>query len=422
MPKHTLMSTGPQNSEIIADLSRKSVQIEAWFRNEWHQTPPPFYGSVDIRNAGFKIAPVDNNLFPGGFNNLDLNKMPFYVQAIQATIAEICPCVTRLLLIPESHTRNLFYLENVGVLHHILLQAGFDIRLGSLDAAMVEPVKHMLPSGKELLIEPITRHDNQISVSDFTPCLIILNNDLSDGIPRILQNLTQRIIPALELGWATRHKSSHFLAYDEVCQSFAKQIDIDPWLIMPYFAKCTGVDFKNPNGQTCLVEQAQQLFHKIEQKYQEYKINYKPFLVIKADQGTYGMAVMMIDHPEQLLKLNRKDRNKMTFIKGGREVTEVIIQEGVHTFETIGSENSVTEPVIYLIGRHVIGGFYRVHKERGPRENLNSPGMNFEPLAIEHPCHLANEECEDKRYYVYGIIARLAQLAAARELTLNRSA
>lgn len=419
MTKHTLMSTGPINSKIISDLSRKSVQIEAWFRNEWHQTPPPFYGSVDIRNAGFKIAPVDNNLFPGGFNNLDLKKMPFYVQAVQATIAEICPCVTRLLLIPESHTRNLFYLENVAVLHHILLHAGFDIRLGSLDPTVTQTVKHILPSGKELIIEPITRKDHEIKVGHFTPCLIILNNDLSDGIPAILQNLTQRMIPSLQLGWSTRHKSSHFLAYAKVCESFATKIDIDPWLIMPYFAKCDEVDFKNPNGLTCLVEQAQQLFHKIEQKYQEYHIDCKPFLVIKADQGTYGMAVMMIDHPNQLLKLNRKDRNKMAVIKGGRAVTEVIIQEGVHTFETIGSENSVTEPVIYVIGRHVIGGFYRVHKERGPRENLNAPGMNFEPLAIERPCHLANEECEDKRYYVYGIIARLAQLAATRELTLR---
>ena len=32
--------------------------------------------SVDLRNAGFKLAPVDTNLFPGGFNNLNQDFLP----------------------------------------------------------------------------------------------------------------------------------------------------------------------------------------------------------------------------------------------------------------------------------------------------------------------------------------------------------
>ena len=44
--------------------------IERWFRLEWMEHTPPFYSSVDIRNAGFKLAPVDTNLYPGGWNNL----------------------------------------------------------------------------------------------------------------------------------------------------------------------------------------------------------------------------------------------------------------------------------------------------------------------------------------------------------------
>lgn len=418
MLKQTLTSTSPLHSKIVTQLSQQSVNIEAWFRQQWHQITPPFYGSVDIRNAGFKIAPVDNNLFPAGFNNLDPRKMPFYVQAMQATIAEICPCVTRLLLIPENHTRNLFYLENVAILLNILLQAGFEVRIGSFDTVS-EPTEYELPSGKRLLIEPIIRKNNQIYVGDFIPCLVILNNDLSAGVPQTLLNISQPIIPSPKLGWAQRFKSQHFLLYERVCQSLAENIDIDPWLLMPYFEKSDQVDFKHPHSQEALIELAHGLFNKIRQKYQEYGIEHQPFLVIKADQGTYGMAVMMIDHPQQLANLNRKERNKMAFIKGGREVSQVIIQEGIHTFETVGADNSVAEPVIYVIGRHVVGGFYRVHKQRGPRENLNSPGMNFEPLAIKRPCHLANEECTDKRYYVYGVIARLSQLAAAQELSIS---
>ena len=83
-------------------------EIERWLRSQWQEHTPPFYGSVDLRNAGFKLAPVDMNLFPGGFNNLDATFLPLCVQAAMAAIDRICPDARRLLLIPENHTRNLF--------------------------------------------------------------------------------------------------------------------------------------------------------------------------------------------------------------------------------------------------------------------------------------------------------------------------
>lgn len=56
----------------ILDLERYILDampsIEHWFRNEWQKNAVPFYCSVDLRNSGFKLAPVDTNLFPGGFN------------------------------------------------------------------------------------------------------------------------------------------------------------------------------------------------------------------------------------------------------------------------------------------------------------------------------------------------------------------
>src|SRR5262249_20474391 len=156
--------------------------------------------------------------------------------------------------------------------------------------------------------------------------------------------LTQTIMPKPELGWAKRLKSDHFRHYQAICESFAHEFHIDPWLIMPYFEKCPEVDFQEQQGQACLVDRATLLLDNIKQKYQQYAIKHKSFLVIKADQGTYGMAVMMIDEPEELLHLNRRQRNKMTASKGGNRVTKVIIQEGVHSFETIGAEQAVAEP------------------------------------------------------------------------------
>ena len=49
----------------------KQEEIEDWFALQWQLSPAPVYGSVDLRNSGFKLAPVDMNLFPAGFNNLN---------------------------------------------------------------------------------------------------------------------------------------------------------------------------------------------------------------------------------------------------------------------------------------------------------------------------------------------------------------
>lgn len=56
--------TGPIN-ELEQRVLDSMPAIERWFRLEWMEHTPPFYSSVDIRNAGFKLAPVDTNLYPG---------------------------------------------------------------------------------------------------------------------------------------------------------------------------------------------------------------------------------------------------------------------------------------------------------------------------------------------------------------------
>jgi hypothetical protein len=130
--------------------------IERWFRLEWMEHTPPFYTSVDLRNAGFKLAPVDTNLFPGGFNNLTPEMLPLAVQAAMAAIEKICPEAKNLLLIPEKHTRNTFYLQNVQRLVRIFTQAGLNVRLGTLDEGEGAH-RAGLPDGSELTLEPLVR-------------------------------------------------------------------------------------------------------------------------------------------------------------------------------------------------------------------------------------------------------------------------
>jgi glutamate--cysteine ligase len=147
-------------------------------------------------------------------------------------------------------------------------------------------------------------------------------------------------------------------------------------------------------------------------------------VVVKADAGTYGMGIMMVHSAEQVKGLNRQQRTKMAASKGGMATTKVIMQEGVYTFETWGNEQSVAEPVVYMIDHFVVGGFYRVHTRRGTDENLNAPGMQFEPLAFAQNCMTPElnmaPDAHPNRFYAYGVIARLAALAAAREMAESR--
>ena len=411
--------TGPIN-ELEQRILESMPAIERWFSLEWMEHTPPIYTSVDLRNAGFKLAPVDTNLYPGGWNNLTTEMLPLAVQAAMAAIEKICPEAKNLLLIPENHTRNTFYLSNVVQLQRIFTQAGLNVRLGTLNPEITEPTEVALPDGESVLLEPLVRTKNRLGLKNFDPCTILVNNDLSAGTPEVLKHLNEQfLLPPLHAGWSIRRKSTHFEAYEEVAKRFAKMLGMDPWLINPLFERCGDVNFADGTGMDCLRTHTESLLNRIKRKYKDYGINEKPFVVVKADNGTYGMGIMTVRDVADLDALNRKARNKMNVIKDGQTVNDVIIQEGVLTHEHINA--TVAEPVVYMLDRYVVGGFYRVHADRGVDENLNAPGASFVPLAFEQGAQLPQPGAKPgasppNRFYMYGVIARLAMLAASYEL------
>ncbi|HEU4620694.1 MAG TPA: glutamate--cysteine ligase [Burkholderiaceae bacterium] len=425
------------NPGPILELERRildaTADIERWFRLQWQDHTPPFYASTDLRNAGFKLAPVDLNLFPGGFNNLSETMLPLAVQAAQIAVERFCCEAHNLLLIPERHTRNTFYLQNVARLVTILRQTGLNVRLGSLSETITEPTRVELPDGSHLVLEPLVRHGRRLGLADFDPCSIVLNNDLSAGTPEILKNLhEQHLLPPLHAGWTVRRKSLHARAYDRVANDFARLLGVDPWLLNPLHTRCGSIDFHERTGEEALAESVDSVLAKVRAKYAEHGIAEEPFVIVKADAGTYGMGVMSVKSPDDVRALNRKTRNKMSVVKEGLQVNEVIVQEGVRTIERVpvaGNADAVAEPVVYMIDRHVVGGFYRVHGERGVEENLNAPGMQFVPLPeVTEPmsggcnlpdCSKAPGIAPENRFYMYGVVARLALLGASLELEMT---
>lgn len=413
---HLLTAHAGPFYELERHILNNRIKIEAWFREAWFDTAPILTSSVDLRNSGFKIAAIDTNLFPAGFNNLNPDFYPLCIQATQSTLCELYPHCRKVLIIPENHTRNEHYYQSVSTLSDIIQKAGYEVRIGSM-LAQSKPIEIKLAS-QVLTLHPIEKKDNKIVSGDFTPCLIILNNDLSEGIPLMLQDLEQPIEPPAKLGWFYRSKAHHFRFYKDICQEFSDLVNIDIWQIFPLFFDCGEIDFIQKDGIECLTQKTEELIEQIQLKYNQYNIEHKPFVIIKADAGTYGMAVMTVNDPEQLQHLNRKQRTNMATRKGGLNVNRVILQEGVYTFETLGEKQAVAEPVVYMIGQYVVGGFYRVHQTRKIDENLNVPGMHFEQLAFSECCNnpdVRHHVPAQNQFYVYSVIARLALLASCKE-------
>ena len=420
VPRLVTAHTGPLLS-LETRLLERTTDIEAWFRRQWQSTPPPFYSSVDLRNAGYKLAPVDTNLFPGGFNNLNDTFESLCVQALKTALQRVCPSAQGLVLVPENHTRNPYYLESVATLFGLIQKAGYRVHIGSLIPDLTEPREITLElSGRTLLLEPLLREGDTVRVADFTPCAVLLNNDLSGGVPPILQGLRQDVLPPVGLGWHARKKSQHFGFYRETARELAEVLALDPWLIDPMFRNCGQINFMKREGEECLISNVELLLNDLREKYREYDIPHDPFVIVKSDAGTYGMGVMTARSADDVREMNRRARSHMASAKDGSEVTGAIIQEGVPPFERLGTDQAAAEPVVYMIDQFVVGGFYRLNSRRGTDENLNAPGMRFEQLAFDqccgHPDPDAGPDERPNRFYAYGVIARLAALAAAREV------
>ena len=399
---------GPIN-ELEARVLESLPATERWFRLEWMEHTPTFYASVDLRNAGFKLAPVDTNLFPGGFNHLTPQMLPQAVQAAMAAIEKICPEARNLLVIPETDARCSFYLESLATLARIFTQAGLNVRFGTLDSSITEPTELGMANGESLVVEPLVRKRGRLTLKGFDPCTILLNDDLSAGTPPQLMGLhEQYLLPPLHAGWTVRRKSQHFRAYEEVAKRFAKLLGMDPWLITPMFAS---VDLHGKKGLEALQTAADAQLTKVRRKYKEYGINEKPFVIIKSDVGSYGRGVMTVRDAKDIETLAERLPENLG--------QQVIVQEGVPTHERV--HEAVAEPVVYMMDRYVVGGFYRVHAHRGIDENLNAPGASYVPLAFADSPHLPRPgekpgASAPNRFYMYGVIGRLAMLAASYEL------
>jgi len=188
------------------------------------------------------------------------------------------------------------------------------------------------------------------------------------------------------------------------------------------------VDVAEGRGIDVLTSHVDAVLTKVRRKYKEYGINEKPFVVVKGGHsGSGSPGVVTVRDAKDVEALIGKPRGTASSAPAGktgagrelREPTELIVQEGVLTNERV--HNGVAEPVVYMMDRYVVGGFYRVHAERAADENLKLPGASFVPLAFSESAHLPQPGAKPgasapNRFYMYGVVGRLAMVAASYEM------
>ena len=232
------------NYEMLDQLVKTSKsKILDWIEAEYKHSPKPIYTSVDIRNAGFKIAHVDTNIFPSGFNNASDESKEIALQLLISYMQSNFPKVINILLVPENFTRNINYLKNLKVLEGLFSKAGFQVKVGSPYITEEFPVAEL-----DLHIYPISKKENEVHIGNFIPDLLVLNNDLTLGLHEVFKNISQPIIPNTKLGWFKRRKTNHFKAHTEIAEKFAKEFGFDNWLISTYVQSCGNVDFRKKQG------------------------------------------------------------------------------------------------------------------------------------------------------------------------------
>ena len=397
---------------LTALLAARTEEVAAWMDARHLECGAPFYSSVDVRHAGYKLAPVDTNLFPAGFNNLSRHARVRAAERVRERFRRSRQPIERVLVIPENHTRNQGYIDNLAALSSILTEAGCMVKIGSLVATTEQPVMVTTSAGETITQVALTRKGSALCTADgFAPQMIILNNDLTSGLPDILRGVAQPIAPRPSQGWHRRRKSIHFDAYDKLAREFADAFEIDPWLITSEFHKCGRVNFGEKQGLECVAMGVEKVLHAVRAQYARYGIADEPYVFVKSDSGTYGMGIMTVRSGEEMLEINKKIRNKMNVIKEGVQSTEVVIQEGIPTVDRV--EGAPAEPMLYLVDGYAVGGAYRVNAERDAQNNLNASGMRFVGMCDDD--EMQGVAVPDCRFGALGLIAELASLAAPRE-------
>ena len=388
-------------------LEEKRGEIMEWFVEKRAQVPLPIYGSVDIRDADWKVAVVDANHFPAGFNNISPEDEPLISKLLREHINKLHEGCSWVHLYPESHTRNQAYAENVSTIKRLLEAGGFRCTVGSPELNGHGSIDTLSVPLKLVNVEAV---DDGLLVDGEKPCLILLNNDLATGLVPGLG--VQQVSPPPQMGWHIRRKSEHYQALQTYVDEMANLLNIDPWHLMSeWFVS----EDKCLDHESCRIELAAEIdefIARIKQRYVKLNIDREPVVFVKNDRGTYGLGILVITSGEQLLQLSNRKMKKLMYSKGGADVENFLIQEGVPT-ALKSVEGYPVEPVVYLVDGEAASWFYRINSKKGDLDNLNTPSSHFQTYSE------VGEIYGERAHGWHALVAELSMLAMGREAQIR---
>ena len=388
-------------------LESKREQITAWMTKKRSEVPIPIYGSVDVRDAGWKVAVVDANHFPAGFNNVSKEDEPHLATLLKNHISRLKSECKWVHLYPESHTRNAGYIENVATIQRLIILSGFRCTVGSPElsahgslAGISGPLQL---SRVELKLENGTE---ELFVEGERPCLILLNNDLTEGIvPGLSAN---NVSPPPSMGWHRRRKSEHYVCLQKYVDEIAQLLEIDSWHLMANWFVSENKCLEKETCRVALAKEVDKFIEDIRVKYKSLGVEREPVVFVKNDRGTYGLGIMAVKEGKELLELSNRKMKKLMYSKGGADVENFLIQEGVPTLLT-EKGGAPVEPVVYLVDGEAASWFYRINEKKGDMDNLNSPSAEF--FDSSEVGHLYGEHAKGW----HALVAELSMLAMGSE-------
>lgn len=383
-------------------------EICAWFAGKTATLSYPIYSSYDIRDAGYKISNVDANIFPAGFNNICPTDKETSAGLMTKYITKHYGNVKNVLLVTEEHTNNAFYWENVYTIKSLIESSGITVKV-AIPRELPEPLHVTSSAGRELEVHSALTDGPLFKT--FKPDLIISNNDFSEQYEEWSRTvLDYPMNPPHELGWYQRKKSTYFKYYNQLAKEFSEIAKIDPFLLTVETELFEHFDINDEKSREALAARVDAMIEKLRGDYQKRGINQEPFVFVKNNAGTYGLAVIRVGSGAEVKEWSYKSRKKMKAAKGGRDVEEVIIQEGIPS--VVQADGASAEPCIYMIGCELAGGFLRTHAEKSSTDSLNSPGAVYKRLCVSDLA-INTPGCPQEN--VYGWTAKLGLLAIAHE-------
>ena len=380
-----------------------------WFSEKTEALGHPIYSSYDIRDAGYKISNVDANIFPAGFNNICPTDKESAAPLMESFITRhYGEKVKNILLVTEEHTNNAFYWENVFTIRNLIEAGGRTVKV-AIPQALPEPLKLTSSAGNEVEVHSALMDGPLLKT--FKPDLIISNNDFSVAYEEWAATVADfPMNPPRELGWYQRKKSTYFKYYNQLVEEFSKIAKIDPFLMRVETELFEHFDINDEESRKTLAGKVDAMLERLRVDYKNRGVKQEPFVFVKNNAGTYGLAVVRVGSGAEVLDWTYKSRKKMKAAKGGRDVEEVIIQEGIPSI--VEADGASAEPVIYMIGCELAGGFLRTHSEKNSTESLNSPGAVYKRLCVSDLA-INTPGCPQEN--VYGWTAKLGLLAIAHE-------